>query len=78
MENKYISVVDSFRLLSEVKKLFVYIDKYVYTNFPKDRKHLKILLLIISQLVQLISAKIMSILTLKIFVFILKLSANKI
>lgn len=44
MENKYVSVVDSFRLLSEVKKLFVYIDTYVYTNFPKDRKHLKILL----------------------------------
>ena len=44
MENKYVSVVDSFRLLSEVKKLFVYIDTYVYINFPKDRKHLKILL----------------------------------
>jgi hypothetical protein len=34
---------DSFKLLKEAKKLFIYSDQYIYENFPKNKKHLKIM-----------------------------------
>lgn len=34
---------DNFRLLKESKRLFIYSDIYVYENFPKAKKHLKIM-----------------------------------
>ena len=34
---------DNFRLLKECKRLFIYSDIYVYENFPKAKKHLKIM-----------------------------------
>ena len=34
---------DNFKLLKESKRLFIYSDIYVYANFPKSKKHLKIL-----------------------------------
>lgn len=42
MKETYNSIKDNFNLLKEIKKLIVYSDAYVYTNFPKDKKHLKI------------------------------------
>lgn len=44
MGNSYTCIKDEFRILSEVKKLLVYVDGYVYENFPKNKKHLKVLL----------------------------------
>ncbi len=34
---------DNFCLLKECKRLFIYSDLYVYENFPKAKKHLKIM-----------------------------------
>ena len=44
MGSSYSCIKDEFRILSEVKKLLVDVDGYVYENFPKDKKHLKVLL----------------------------------
>ena len=44
MKNSYSCIKDEFRILSEVKKLLVYVDGYVCENFPKNKKHLKVLL----------------------------------
>lgn len=44
MKNSYSCIKDEFRILSEVKKLLVYVDGYVCENFPKSKKHLKVLL----------------------------------
>ena len=44
MNNNLVSLsVDSFNLLKEAKRLFIYSDIYIYDNFPKSKKHLKIL-----------------------------------
>ena len=44
MNNDYLSLkTDSFNLIKEAKRLFIYIDLYVYENFPKNKKHLKVL-----------------------------------
>ena len=42
MNNEFVCLKDKFRLLQEIKKLIIYSDTYVYTNFPKEKKHLKI------------------------------------
>ncbi len=42
MKDGYVSIKDNFTLLREVKRLIVYSDIYVYTNFPKAKKHIKI------------------------------------
>lgn len=34
---------DNFKVLKESKRLFIYSDIYVYENFPKAKKHLKIM-----------------------------------
>lgn len=43
-QNKYECVKDDFRILSETKKLLTYVDSYICENFPKNKKHLKVLL----------------------------------
>ena len=42
MNNEFVCLKDKFRLLQEIKKLIIYSDTYVYSNFPKEKKHLKI------------------------------------
>lgn len=43
MDSTFVSLNDKFKLLNEVKKLFIYSDCYVYENFPKNKKHLKVI-----------------------------------
>ena len=44
MNNNLISLSNErFRLLKEAKRLFIYLDTYIFENFPKNKKHLKIL-----------------------------------
>ena len=38
MGSSYSCIKDEFRILSEVKKLLVYVDGYVCENFPKNKK----------------------------------------
>ena len=42
MNNEFVCLKDKFRLLQEIKKLIIYSDTHVYSNFPKEKKHLKI------------------------------------
>lgn len=42
MNESYSAIKDNFTLLKEIKRLIVYSDAYIYTNFPKVKKHLKI------------------------------------
>lgn len=41
--SKYECVNDDFKIMGCVKKLYVYSDAYIYENFPRNKKHLKIL-----------------------------------
>lgn len=44
MKNDLLSLSnEKFLLLKETKRLFIYSDIYVYDNFPKSKKHLKII-----------------------------------
>ena len=44
MKNDLLSLSnEKFLLLKEAKRLFIYSDIYVYDNFPKSKKHLKII-----------------------------------
>ena len=41
--SKYECVNDDFKIMGCVRKLYVYSDAYIYENFPRNKKHLKIL-----------------------------------
>ena len=53
--SKYECVNDDFKIMGCVKKLYVYSDAYIYENFPRNKKHLRVcLIMLVLQIIQVV------------------------